>query len=635
MNTYDNPTGSFGTAGLGGLGLGGLGGSDIFGSMGLGQSTGGLNSANTKPAASSRLAMLGVIDDMDDDAPLDFNASLLSGLGDPFNPSASIAAPVTSTAPLPATATSGLGGLGFGGLGSSSIDALPGLSPLADPFNPSSFGMPGAAGVGMGAGMGVANTASSASFGVGSGAGDMNLSSSLLSLLGSGSSQKPPSSAGANPPVAPGFGGLGGLSGGLSASFNGPLVPETSDENDAAEVEEDDMAAFAASEAERALFDPAFVDRLIEVLRRCGPDGILGAQFPDAYRKMFGEKLNLENKKGRKVKLVHILNGHPNAHRDKTGIVRWYYREAGAVDFAAKQAASVLPALNEAIAGINKAKAAPAKAAATAAAAASKPAAAAAPVYNGPPGIEVDLLPHDSFPSVAWLRDYDMHMYRWAGNEFEWTEYAMRLRPDIAAFLEAPGVGDGAPSAALAILRKRSGCDIYIDVDNLYGKQEKFLVFVRGDTGKPSNAAMSVALDAASQMFRIRLQNVPKGSSIGGGSGASASVDSDDDEDDDDEANAQAHMHGGSHHGRIQHILDIPQSAVGLIAGKNGKKLHAMRKKSGAYIALVSKSRKVAAKLTISGVPKDVEVALSMVRQALSEPDEDAVEAMASSLLQG
>jgi hypothetical protein len=292
----------------------------------------------------------------------------------------------------------------------------------------------------------------------------------------------------------------------------------------------------------------------------------------------------------------------------------------------------VLPALNEAIAGINKAKAAPAKAAAAASAA--KPAPAAAPVYNGPPGIEVDLLPHDSFPSVAWLRDYDMHMYRWAGNEFEWTEYAMRLRPDIAAFLEAPGVGDGAPSAALAILRKRSGCDIYIDVDNLYGKQEKFLVFVRGDTGKPSNAAMSVALDAASQMFRIRLQNVPKSSSSIS-TVASASADTDDDEDDDDEAHAQAHLHGGSHHGRIQHILDIPQSAVGLIAGKNGKKLHAMRKKSGAYIALVSKSRKVAAKLTISGVPKDVEVALSMVRQALSEPDEDAVEAMASSLLQG
>ena len=38
-------------------------------------------------------------------------------------------------------------------------------------------------------------------------------------------------------------------------------------------------------------------------------------------------------------------------------------------------------------------------------------------------------------------------------------------------------------------------------------------------------------------------------------------------------------------------MLELPQSAVSLIAGKAGKKLYAMRRKSGAYVALVNKPK--------------------------------------------
>jgi hypothetical protein len=270
--------------------------------------------------------------------------------------------------------------------------------------------------------------------------------------------------------------------------------------------------------------------------------------------------------------------------------------------------------------------------------------------------MEVDLLPADSFPVVSWLRDYEMHMFRWSGNATEWTEYAMRLRPDIAAYLEAPGAGDGAPAAALAMLRKRSGCEIRLETDSLYGKMERFLVFVRGDSGQPSNAAMVLALDLASQMFRAQLQkntSSPGSASTSAyqqrgfshsaaataASAAAVTLDDDDDDvfnygDDYDLAMGKGSFKGGkpvgAGDGRIQRVVDIPQSAVGLIAGKNGKKLYSMRKKSGAFMSLVSKSRKTAAKLTISGLPNDVEIALTLVKQALLEPDSDNPEAIAA-----
>ena len=217
--------------------------------------------------------------------------------------------------------------------------------------------------------------------------------------------------------------------------------------------------------------------------------------------------------------------------------------------------------------------------------------------YSGSPGIEVDLLPSDSFPCVAWLREEDMHMYRWAGNAKEWTEYAMRLRPDIAAALE------GAGSDILAKLRRQSGCAMSVGSDMLNGKTEKFLVFVRGDSGQPSNGAMTMALELFSQMLRTDFLAPPDSSFL-----------------DEEE---EMHQMGVPSEGRIQKVLEISQGAVSVITGKSGK-LYAMRKQSGAYIALISKNKtKGQARLTISGTAAAVESALAIVTQALAEYEAD------------
>ena len=47
-------------------------------------------------------------------------------------------------------------------------------------------------------------------------------------------------------------------------------------------------------------------------------------------------------------------------------------------------------------------------------------------------------------------------------------------------------------------------------------------------------------------------------------------------------------------------VLELPQSAVSLIAGKAGKKLYAMRRKSGAYVALVNKPKGAFPPLSLS-----------------------------------
>lgn len=283
------------------------------------------------------------------------------------------------------------------------------------------------------------------------------------------------------------------------------------------------------------------------------------------------------------------MDGHPNVRKEKLGTYKWYYKESAAP-----------------IGTQIKAKA-PTKAAVKAAKLLSK-SSVSPPVtpisYSGLPGIEVDLLPADSFPCVAWLREEDMHMYRWAGNAKEWTEYALRLRPDLAVVLEGPS-GEG----ILQRLKSQSGCVVSVGTDMLNGRTEKFLVFVRGDSGQPSNGAMTLALEVFSQQLRGELS--PFG------------MDRDailmDDEDDREEMR-QIGLPG---EGRMQKFLEIPQGAVSMITGKSGK-LYAMRKKSGAYIALISKNKaRGQARLTISGTAAAVESALAIVKQALTEYDTD------------
>jgi KH domain len=428
--------------------------------------------------------------------------------------------------------------------------------------------------------------------------------------------------------------------------------------------DQDDDASVQAADLARAALSPEFIEKIVAVLRHCHPEGILGSQFPEAYRRLYGEKLVLEDKKGRRLKLLHVLDGHPNVRKEQLGAYKWFYRETPGSGSGAGNSPSAGVGANMAFTSSTgsktmskaEAKAAllAAKLAARATAAQSKlggmpvdsgfhqtqaPASGgAAPPANYEPGIEGDLLPASSYPSVAWLRDYNMEMFRWAGNAKEWTEYAMRLQPSICAVLEAP------ESDILSSLRQCSGCEISIGSDTLYGKSEKFLVFVRGDSGQPSNAAMTRALEMFGNLLMTDLRGYlgtspshnaisvtsnkasSRSGSYTGYSASSEEPNYDDAEDEDDDVHS--HEAGKSDHieGRVHRVLEIPQSSVGLIAGKGGKRLYAMRKKSGAYIALVSKGKnRGPAKLTISGSAASVEVALNLVKVAITSngPGED------------
>ena len=123
-------------------------------------------------------------------------------------------------------------------------------------------------------------------------------------------------------------------------------------------------------------------------------------------------------------------------------------------------------------------------------------------------GIETDILPESAFPSVAWLRQYGMNMFRWAGDSNEWTEYAMRLPPNIASAMFGPDYANpgaqGTP--ALTELQSGSGCKMWLDKETLMGREEPFLVFLRGPAGQSSNTCMNVALELVSNKMKLLLQ---------------------------------------------------------------------------------------------------------------------------------
>jgi len=309
-------------------------------------------------------------------------------------------------------------------------------------------------------------------------------------------------------------------------------------------------------EAAIAEFSPEIRSKLVEVLRR-HPEGILGSQLPESYRKIFGEKLILETKKGRKIKLMNILDGHPNARKDTSGILKWFYvppTEEGSLSQYA----------------------------------------AATDAYSR--GIEIDILPPEAFPTLSWLRDHDMSMYNWAGNDKEWTEYALRLRPEIALKFEVE-------TEILQAIKSRTACDLSIHSDSLYGQMEKFLVFVKGENNK-NLVAMQRAIEFVNQILRSILP-----STASKGDDGSDEVYEDDME--------EEPVDGGD---RVHRTLEIPLNGIPLITGKNNKKLYLLRKKSGAYINLATKVKgKGPAKLTISGIAPHVEAAIMLVKAALTE----------------
>lgn len=134
--------------------------------------------------------------------------------------------------------------------------------------------------------------------------------------------------------------------------------------------------------------------------------------------------------------------------------------------------------------------------------------------------IEADILPESAFVSVAWLRQHGMHMYRWAGNASEWTEYAMHLPPNIVPFFHP----DSNNFPSLLPELQSSGCKIWVDKENLKGREAVFLVFLRGAAGQPSNVCMNLALDMLSNKMRAILPQIRSHTqsfgSIGGNRGS-------------------------------------------------------------------------------------------------------------------
>ena len=119
------------------------------------------------------------------------------------------------------------------------------------------------------------------------------------------------------------------------------------------------------------------------------------------------------------------------------------------------------------------------------------------PLQTTAVGIDADIMPESAFPSVTWLRTYRMHMYMWAGDTKEWTEYAMHLPSEFLHIF----LGNDALIKISDVIRI-SGCEVWISEEMLEGRAEKFIVFKRGYSGQPSNSAMNVALDLISASLK-------------------------------------------------------------------------------------------------------------------------------------
>ena len=245
----------------------------------------------------------------------------------------------------------------------------------------------------------------------------------------------------------------------------------------------------------RSTFAPEFIDRLIAVLKESEPHGILGSAFPEAYRRIWHQRLVLETKRGRKIKLLSVLEGHPNFYKSgaRVGGLRLHYRETDA-PIPAHADKEYTPAdleiQSEKSLGEND------------------PDLQQGSTGDADPGLEVDLLGPEAFPSMSWLAQHNMHMYRWAGNEVEWTEYALRCRPDVVRYLLSPSQEVGGHASILDSIRNMSGCRLSFQSEKLRGEKEKFLVFVRGSSGSVDNTAMTAALELVSQSLHEHFSTI-------------------------------------------------------------------------------------------------------------------------------
>jgi hypothetical protein len=200
-----------------------------------------------------------------------------------------------------------------------------------------------------------------------------------------------------------------------------------------------------------------------------------------------------------------------------------------------------------------------------------------------------------------------MPLYRWAGNEKEWTEFALRLRPDVVTYVEA----------ALGFVKSESGCEMSIETERIRGESSKLLRFVRGSSGAVTNDCMDKALRVLSRLLESYLGDI----AIAGAGGAAGAAAAGAGAADDEEIDSGGVDPDAGKPGRVQKTLEIPGSAVGLVYGKNGRKMQLIRKQSGAFVTLVqSKNMKGRgpAKLTISGSAASVEAVVKLVKQAIT-----------------
>ena len=127
-----------------------------------------------------------------------------------------------------------------------------------------------------------------------------------------------------------------------------------------------------------------------------------------------------------------------------------------------------------------------------------------------------EVVPEQEFPSVAWLRQHGMHLYRWKfysqgqGQGLICIEFAMHLPSDLAAAIVGPDPQQ--QQQHLAEIQRRTGCRMWLETAAWeQGRQAQFLVFYRGALGSPSHQAMLSALEVVSEAARQKLQQQQQG----------------------------------------------------------------------------------------------------------------------------
>lgn len=260
-------------------------------------------------------------------------------------------------------------------------------------------------------------------------------------------------------------------------------------------------------------------------------------------------------------------------------------------------------------------------------------------------GIDGDVLPESVFPTVAWLRQFDMCMYRWAGDSAEWTEYALHLPSKTVIDILV-----GENGAQLLELQRSSGCKMWMAREILRGREANFLVFLRGSSGQPSNACMNIALDLISTRLRPLLYG-PSSRLITGNQlvdvtspiwRTPSSELFDIDGLDLGAFNRSKGMTSDEQRGLplqggfVLRAVEIPREAVGIVIGQGGKKIKELCQQSGAKIQFrVNRSAERDGRpglLELVGLPEHVETGLQLVWDMLQNLGKEFVEVNVSKM---